>query len=169
MAQRHSNGGGSGKGRKANDGTKGTAPATASPPDQGASYGEWFSRFAQETARLAGNPATFIVATVAVVIWALTGPLFGYSDTWQLVINTSTTIVTFLMVFLIQHTQNRDTMALQIKLSELIIAVQGAKNRLAAAEDLSEQELERLHKEYCGRADATKETLAELRAARKNK
>jgi low affinity Fe/Cu permease len=136
----------------------------AAPPH----HNEWFSRFAHETARLAGKPMTFITAVAVVLAWAASGPLFDYSDTWQLVINTSTTIVTFLMVFLIQNTQNRDTMALQIKLSELIIAAEGAKNRLAAAEDLSEEELERLHKEYCGRADATLESL-EQRRARKHK
>ena len=124
---------------------------------------EWFSRFAHETARLSGKPSAFITAFLVVVIWAVTGPLFNYSDTWQLVINTSTTIITFLMVFLIQNTQNRDTMALQVKLSELIIAMHGAKNRLAAAEDLSEEELERLHKEYCGRAEATLESLEQRR------
>jgi low affinity Fe/Cu permease len=94
-----------------------------------------------------------------VIVWALTGPLFGFSDTWQLVINTSTTIVTFLMVFLIQHTQNRDTLAIQLKLSELIIAVQGAENELAAAEDLSEEELEALHEQYRASVEATLEHL----------
>jgi low affinity Fe/Cu permease len=128
---------------------------------------EWFGRFAHEIARLSGKPAAFILATGAVAVWALTGPLFNYSDTWQLVINTSTTIVTFLMVFLIQSTQNRDTMALQIKLSELIIAMHGAKNRLAAAEDLSEEELEQLHKEYCGRAESTLQHLEKRRATAK--
>ena len=128
---------------------------------------EWFGRFAHEIARLSGKPGAFILATAAVVVWGLTGPLFNYSDTWQLVINTSTTIVTFLMVFLIQSTQNRDTMALQIKLSELIIAMHGAQNRLAAAEDLSEEELEELHKEYCGRAESTREHLEKRRAAAK--
>jgi low affinity Fe/Cu permease len=132
-------------------------------------HGEWFSRFAHETARLTGKPAAFILAAASIVIWAVTGPLFNYSDTWQLVINTSTTIVTFLMVFLIQNTQNRDTLALQVKLSELIIAVRGAHNRLATAEDLTEEELERLHKEYCSKADSTMETLEQLRAAAKRK
>jgi low affinity Fe/Cu permease len=102
---------------------------------------------------------------VLVVMWALTGPLFGYSDTWQLVINTSTTIVTFLMVFLIQHTQNRDTMALQLKLAELIIAAQGAENRLATAEDMNEDELERLHEEFRHRADETLDHLNRRRGA----
>ena len=85
--------------------------------------------------------------------------MFGFSDTWQLVINTSTTIVTFLMVFLIQNTQNRDTLALQLKLAELIIAMQGAKNKLATAEDLSEEDLERLHENYRKRAEETLSSL----------
>ena len=114
-----------------------------------------------------GKPIVFIAAVLVVVVWAASGPLFHYSDTWQLVINTSTTIITFLMVFLIQNTQNRDTMALQVKLAELIIAVQGAKNRLATAEDLSEEELERLHKEYCSKADTARETLEQRRARAK--
>ena len=118
-----------------------------------------------QTAQLAGKPLTFLIAALLVVVWAATGPLFGYSDTWQLVINTSTTIVTFLMVFLIQHTQNRDTMALQLKLAELIIAVQGAKNKVATAEDLSEEDLERLHEEYRRRADETLGHLEQPRAS----
>jgi low affinity Fe/Cu permease len=122
-----------------------------------------FSELACKTAHFAGKPAAFLVATLAVVIWALTGPMFGYSDTWQLVINTSTTIVTFLMVFLIQHTQNRDTMAVQLKLSELIIAVKGAENKLAAAEDMTEEELEQLHEEYRERADETLDHLQKRR------
>src|SRR5690348_16309045 len=97
-------------------------------------WSELFSNTACETAHLAGKPLTFLAAVFLVVVWAATGPLFGFSDTWQLVINTSTTIVTFLMVFLLQHTQNRDTMAMQLKLSELIFAVQEAKNNLATAE-----------------------------------
>jgi low affinity Fe/Cu permease len=108
---------------------------------------------ASATARFAGRPSAFVTAVVLVVLWAASGPLFGYSDTWQLIINTSTTVVTFLMVFLIQHTQNRDTLALQLKLSELIMAVHGAKNGLAVAEDLSEEDLEKLHESYRQRAD----------------
>jgi low affinity Fe/Cu permease len=100
-----------------------------------------------------------LAASACVIVWAATGPLFHYSDTWQLVINTSTTIVTFLMVFLIQNTQNRDTMALQLKLSELVLAVSDAEDRVAGAEDLSDDELERLHKELRARADAACETL----------
>jgi low affinity Fe/Cu permease len=141
--------------------------STSLMTSHGAHHSEWFSRFAHEAARLTGKPAAFIIAVSAVVIWAVTGPLFGYSDTWQLVINTSTTIVTFLMVFLIQNTQNRDQLALQVKLSELIIAVKGAENRFAAAEDLTEDELERLHDELRAHADATRESLEKRRAAAK--
>jgi low affinity Fe/Cu permease len=124
-----------------------------------------FSELACRTAHFTGKPLAFLTATFLVVVWACTGPLFHYSDTWQLVINTSTTIVTFLMVFLIQHTQNRDTMALQLKLSELIIAVRGAENRLAAAEDMTEDDLERLHQEYRVRAEATLDHLERRRGA----
>jgi len=122
-----------------------------------------FSDLACKTAHFTGKPLAFLTATFLVVVWACTGPLFNYSDTWQLVINTSTTIVTFLMVFLIQHTQNRDTLALQLKLSELIIAVRGAENRLAAAEDMTEDDLERLHEEYRVRAEQTLDHLEQRR------
>ena len=101
-----------------------------------------FSQMASRASHLAGKPLTFLIAVGVVLVWAISGPFFGFSDTWQLVINTSTTIVTFLMVFLIQNTQNRDTLALQLKLAELIIAMQGAKNNIATAEDLSEEDLE---------------------------
>lgn len=100
---------------------------------------------ANATAAWSGKPAAFLSALGVVLVWAITGPLFHYSDTWQLVINTGTTIVTFLMVFLIQNTQNRDTLALQIKLSELIVAVKGADNKLAAIDDATDEELERAH------------------------
>jgi low affinity Fe/Cu permease len=123
----------------------------------------WFERFARETALLAGRPLTFSIAVSVILVWAVTGPLFGFSDTWQLVINTGTTIVTFLMVFLIQQSQNRDTMAVQIKLSELIIAVEAAHNTLATAEDLSEQELTALHAEFSKKAE---HTLRHLEAKR---
>jgi low affinity Fe/Cu permease len=109
---------------------------------------ELFARFAHHAARLAGKPATFLTAVALIVVWAFSGPLFGFSDTWQLVINTTTTIVTFLMVFLIQNTQNRDSLALQIKLAELIFVMKDTPNRLAVIEDLSDRELERLHKEF---------------------
>ena len=105
----------------------------------------WFTSFAQKTAHLAGKPVTFLLAAATIVVWGVTGPLFGYSDTWQLVINTGTTIVTFLMVFLIQNSQNRDALAFQVKLDELIIKLHGAGNEIAGAEDLCDEDLEALH------------------------
>ena len=128
---------------------------------------DWFDSFARKTSLLCGKPVVFLAAVVIVLGWAISGPLFGFSDTWQLVINTGTTIITFLMVFLIQSTQNRDSLAVQIKLSELILAVKGAKNRLASAEDLSESELEELHKEYCARAEEAVDALEKRRASKK--
>lgn len=116
---------------------------------------EKFSHFAQQISQWTGHPAAFALAVAIVIIWAVTGPVFDYSDTWQLVINTGTTIVTFLMVFLIQHTQNRDTLSLQLKLSELVLAMKGAKNKFAAIEDLSDDELEELHEECRKRAEFT--------------
>src|ERR1700757_4565177 len=101
-----------------------------------------FSRFAAATANWTGTTSAFVIAFVIVLTWAASGPLFNYSDTWQLVINTGTTIVTFLMVFLIQNTQNRDTKALQVKLSELILALENANNRIAAIENESPEELD---------------------------
>ena len=112
-----------------------------------------FTRFAKETSRLAGRPTTFIVAALIIVVWALSGSYFGYSDTWQLVINTGTTIVTFLMVFLIQATQNRDTEALHLKLDEIIRAMKGARNSFINLEELDEEELLKLHEEYSRLAD----------------
>jgi low affinity Fe/Cu permease len=122
-----------------------------------------FERFARAASLVTGKPATFFTALALVLVWSATGPLFGFSDTWQLVINTSTTIVTFLMVFLLQHSQNRDTMALQLKLAELIIAVKGANNELATAEDLSERELCELHDEYARKAEQALKHLHEKR------
>ena len=130
-------------------------------------WSEMFSQVSCVIAHWMGKPIAFLVAAALVIVWALTGPLFNYSDTWQLVINTSTTIITFLMVFLIQNTQNRDTMALQLKLSELILVISEAENRFAGAEDLSEQELEKLHEELRRRSDATLGALNERRAAQK--
>lgn len=115
----------------------------------------WFTWFAHETARLTGKPAAFLTAFTLIVVWGATGPVFHYSDTWQLVVNTATTIVTFLMVFLIQNTQNRDSLAFQIKLAELIVAMHGAKNNLATVEDMCDEDLETLHKEYRKLADET--------------
>jgi low affinity Fe/Cu permease len=123
----------------------------------------WFHTFAAETARLSGRPVAFTLAVAVVAVWGVTGPLFGFSDTWQLVINTGTTIVTFLMVFLIQHTQNRDTLAFQVKLAELIIAVHGAHNKVAAAEEMSDAELEALHEAYRQRATETLDSLTRRR------
>jgi low affinity Fe/Cu permease len=112
-----------------------------------------FARLAAATSRLAGRPAAFCAAALVVAAWAVTGPLFGFSDTWQLVINTGTTIVTFLMVFLIQSTQNRDTVALQIKLDELIRAVRGARDTLIDLEDLDDDALERVRAQYAALAE----------------
>jgi low affinity Fe/Cu permease len=107
-----------------------------------------FTRFANATARLSGRPATFFLAVGVIVAWALTGPLFQYSDTWQLVINTGTTIVTFLMVFLIQNSQNRDSEATQLKLDELIRAIEGAHNALLDLEELEDKDLDTIREEY---------------------
>jgi low affinity Fe/Cu permease len=108
----------------------------------------WFTRFAKWAARATGRPGIFALAVAVILIWAVTGPLFGFSDTWQLVINTGTTIVTFLMVFLIQNTQNRDTEALQIKLHELIKTMEGAANALLDLEELDDTELDRIRAKY---------------------
>jgi low affinity Fe/Cu permease len=118
--------------------------------------GESFNRFAKTTARASGHPVSFGLAVFVILAWAITGPLFRFSDTWQLVINTGTTIVTFLMVFLIQNTQNRDSVAMQIKLDELLRAVKGAHTALADLEDLTEAELEAFKARYVKLAEAAK-------------
>ena len=118
-----------------------------------------FSRFATWTARATGHPITFSTAVVVVVIWALTGPIFGFSDTWQLVINTGTTIVTFLMVFLIQNTQNRDTEALQVKLDELIRVTEGAHLVLLDLEELDDRQLDKVRATYEKLATRAREDL----------
>jgi low affinity Fe/Cu permease len=107
-----------------------------------------FTRFAKWAARTAGHPSTFMLAVLTLVVWAITGPLFGFSDTWQLVINTGTTIITFLMVFLIQNTQNRDTEALQIKLDELIYVIKEANNALLDLEEMDEKALDDIRSRY---------------------
>ena len=104
----------------------------------------WFLRFSKSLSVAAGKASTFTVAVALIVAWAVTGPFFGYSDTWQLIINTTTTIITFLMVFLIQNTQNRDTEAIQVKLDEIIRAIEGAHNELLNVENLDEEDLDNL-------------------------
>lgn len=118
-------------------------------------HGNFFSRAASATASWTGRPSAFLLALATVIVWGVTGPVFHYSDTWQLVINTGTTIVTFLMVFLIQNTQNRDTLALQVKLSELILALDKADNKLAAIDEASEQELHEMNDEIKRKAAAS--------------
>jgi low affinity Fe/Cu permease len=118
----------------------------------GTKSNHWFVRFASTTAHWAGTSPVFVIALLVVVVWAAVGPLFNYSDSWQLVINTGTTIVTFLMVFLIQNTQNRDSKALQVKLSELILALEAANNRIAAIENASPEELDAAQEEIQERA-----------------
>src|ERR1051325_3059632 len=113
----------------------------------------WFTGFTKWTAHASGRPLTFLLACGIIVAWAATGPFFGFSDTWQLVINTSTTIITFLMVFLIQRAQNKDTLAIQMKLNEIIAAQKGASNRLISIEDLPEDEVRRLHERYLALAE----------------
>lgn len=108
----------------------------------------WFSQLARATAHAAGQPVTFAVSVGIILAWAVTGPIFHFSDTWQLFINTGTTIVTFLMVFLLQHSQNHDTAAIQLKLNELIRAVHDAKNAIIEADQLDDEHLARLQKEY---------------------
>jgi low affinity Fe/Cu permease len=116
----------------------------------------WYSRFAKRAAYFCGRPKVFVLAVAIIVVWGVTGPLFGFSDTWQLVINTGTTIVTFLMVFLIQNTQTRDTEAMQIKLDELIRATHGAHNALLDLEELEDEKLESFRDRYEALAKAAR-------------
>jgi low affinity Fe/Cu permease len=121
--------------------------------------GSLFTGFAKWTSRATGRPTAFVVAVLVILVWAVTGPLFGFSDTWQLVINTGTTIVTFLMVFLIQNTQNRDSEAVQLKLDELIRAHKGAHNGLLDLEELTEEDLNRIKARYEALAQLSREEL----------
>jgi low affinity Fe/Cu permease len=118
-----------------------------------------FTRFAKATARMSGRPSAFMCALLVVLIWATTGPLFDFNDTWQLVINTGTTIVTFLMVFLIQNTQNRDTEAMHVKLDEIIRAIEGADNALLDLEELEDDELDHIRQDYEHLADEARTEL----------
>ena len=119
----------------------------------------WFNRFAKWTAKVSGRPSAFGIAAAVILVWICTGPLFGFGDTWQLVINTGTTIVTFLMVFLIQNTQNLDSEAMQVKLDELIRAVDGAHNALLDLEELEEGELDSIRSRYRRLAERAREDL----------
>ena len=110
--------------------------------------GALLERFSHQATKATGTSIAFVIATLVIVVWAITGPIFDYSDTWQLVINTGTTVVTFLMVFLIQRAQNKDALAIHLKLNEIVAALEGASNRLIDVEDLSEPEIEALHKYY---------------------
>ncbi len=116
----------------------------------------WYSQFAKKAAHFCGRPRVFTVAVAIILVWMVTGPIFSFSDTWQLVINTGTTIITFLMVFLIQNTQNRDTQAIQVKLDELIRATQGAHNALLDLEELEEETLDAFRVKYQALAKAAR-------------
>ncbi|CAN5911010.1 hypothetical protein BH11MYX2_BH11MYX2_06440 [soil metagenome] len=111
-------------------------------------FHRFFRKFARATAKAIGSPYAFMLAVLAVVVWAATGPVFGFSETWQLVINTGTTIITFLVVFMIQNTQNRDSMAMHLKIDELIRVIGAARNELVDVEDKEDDELERLQAEF---------------------
>jgi low affinity Fe/Cu permease len=124
----------------------------------------WFTRVAKATAHFAGRPATFAIVSAVVLAWAVSGPYFGYSDSWQLTINTGTTIVTFLMVFLIQATQNRDAEAIQIKLDEIIRALEGAHNALLDLEELEEDDLIKMRANYLRLADEARKALTKGQA-----
>jgi low affinity Fe/Cu permease len=125
----------------------------------------FFGRFAKRIARAAGHPRSFVIALLTILTWAAVGPMFHFSDTWQLVINTSTTIVTFLMVFLIQNTQNRDSEAIHLKLDELIRSIDGAHNALLDVEELNEKDFSRIRDRY---ADLASRARADLREGRKD-
>jgi low affinity Fe/Cu permease len=129
---------------------------------EGAIMGRWFNQFAHRASTFAGHYVAFLAALAIIVVWAVTGPLFGFSETWQLVINTGTTIVTFLMVFLIQNTQNRDALATQLKLDELIRATETADNAIIRAEDETDQELAELKQRYEALCDVHEALKARL-------
>jgi low affinity Fe/Cu permease len=116
-----------------------------------------FRQVAQKTAETAASPGAFLAAVILILIWLASGPLFHYSDTWQLIVNTGTTVITFLIVFLIQNTQTRDTKAIQLKLDELLRSIKAARNELVNLEDLSDEDLDRLREEFSRLATASKE------------
>ncbi|RJR49184.1 MAG: low affinity iron permease family protein [Desulfobacteraceae bacterium] len=122
-----------------------------------------FARFATSAARTTGHSTTFIVAFLVIIAWGVSGPLFGFSDTWQLVINTGTTIITFLMVFIIQNTQNRDSAAIQLKLDEIIRSMKEANNALLDMEQLDEKELESIRERYLRLAEESRNALREAK------
>ncbi len=138
--------------------TRSSAPAQ-SPAAAAKATPSFFTRCAKGTARIAGRPAAFALVCALVMAWAVSGPYFGYSDTWQLTINTATTIVTFLMVFLIQATQNRDAESIQIKLDEIIRALEGAHNELLDLEELEEKDLVRMRENYLRLAEEARTAL----------
>jgi low affinity Fe/Cu permease len=119
----------------------------------------FFTRFAKRTSHATGQPLTFALAVLVLIIWGVSGPFFGFSDTWQLIINTGTTIITFLMVFLIQNTQNRDSTAIHMKLDELIRASKGAHNALLDLEELEEKDLEKMREDYESLAQKARDSL----------
>lgn len=135
--------------------TQGTIMGSAKHGEKSGTADEVFGKIANVTSHAAGRATTFVIAAAVVIVWAVTGPIFGYSDTWQLIINTGTTIVTFLMVFLIQNSQNRDSAAIQVKLDELI-RTSAARNSLVGIEHLSDEELEDIRAKCEQRADAEK-------------
>ena len=124
-----------------------------------------FSRAAQWTAQQCGRAHVFVASVLLIIVWAVTGPIYDYSDTWQLIINTGTTIITFLMVFLIQNTQNRDTAAIQLKLDELIRATANARNRMVMLEDLTEEELKKLKESFATLVTPAQEAIESVRQA----
>jgi low affinity Fe/Cu permease len=139
--------------------TKSAAPSGAKSPPKPKRPISRFTSFARKTSHATGRPIAFFLATAVIVVWASLGPIFHFSDTWQLVINTSTTIVTFLMVFLIQNTQNRDSEAMHLKLDELIRAATEADNKMLDLEDLEDEELAEIHARYCAMATSAGEHI----------
>jgi low affinity Fe/Cu permease len=130
---------------------------------------ETFRRIADRISHWVGTPLAFALATLGIIGWALTGPIFGFSDTWQLIINTTTTIITFLMVFLIQNTQNRDARAIQLKLDELIRATKGARNALIDLENASDKELEDIHRDFMAHFQHTSDIISHIETLKKRR